>query len=165
VKAWLRGRPIGRRTALLALALTPLSLAARADLATFSVTKIVIETEKGKFPFTVELAVTQSQMAQGLMYRRMLAPDAGMLFDYGEPQTIAKNMKNVLLPLDLVFVAADGKVVDVRERAVPLSLDAVVSSLPARALLEVNGGTAARLGLKPGAVVHHAFFGNAMGSE
>jgi len=159
------GGPIGRRAVLLALAVSAAPAAARADLATFSATKIVIETAKGKFPFNVELAVTQTQMGQGLMYRRVLAPDAGMLFDYGEPQTIAKNMKNVLLPLDFIFLASDGKVVDVRERAVPLSLDAIVSAAPARALLEVNGGTAARLGLKPGDVVHHAFFGNAIGSE
>jgi len=99
------------------------------------------------------------------MFRRGLAPDAGMFFDYGEPQSIAKNMKNVLLPLDFVFIAKDGKVVDIRERAVPLSLDPIVSAAPARALLEVNGGTCARLGLKVGDVVHHAFFGNAVGSD
>jgi len=159
------GRPVGRRALLLLLALSAAPLGARAELATFSVTKIVIETEKGKFAFNVELAVTQAQMGQGLMYRRALAPDAGMLFDYGEPQAIAKNMKNILIPLDLVFVGADGKVVYIRERAVPLSLDPIVSAMPARALLEVNGGTVARLGLKTGDVVHHAFFGNAIGSD
>ena len=156
---------ISRRAALVGMTLSAAPIAARAELATFSKSKVVIETAKGKFPFNVELAVTQPQMAQGLMYRRVLAPDSGMLFDYGEPQTIAKNMKNVLLPLDLIFVGADGKVVDFRERAVPLSLDAIEAKAPARALLEVNGGTAARLGLKLGDVVHHAFFGNAIGSD
>ena len=149
----------------LALALSCMPARVRAELATFSASKIVIETEKGKFPFNVELAVTQAQMGQGLMFRRSLASDAGMLFDYGEPQTIARNMKNVLLPLDFVFIGKDGKVVDIRERAVPLSLDAIVSGAPARALLEVNGGTSARLGLKVGDTVHHAFFGNAVGSD
>ena len=107
----------------------------------------------------------EPQMAQGLMYRRTLAPDAGMLFDYGAPQPVAFWMKNTLIPLDMIFIGADGAVVDVHERAVPLSLDPIESKVPARAVLEVNGGTVARLGLKVGDVVHYAFFGNAVSAE
>jgi uncharacterized protein len=137
--------------------------AARAELASFPKSKLVIETASGKYNFNIELALSQPQMAQGLMFRRALAPDAGMLFDYGEPQPIAMWMKNTLIPLDMVFIGKDGKVVDFHERAVPLSLDTIEAKVPARAVLELNGGTVARLGIKVGDTVHHAFFGNAAG--
>ncbi|HTZ79605.1 MAG TPA: DUF192 domain-containing protein [Stellaceae bacterium] len=155
---------ISRRVlaAVLLLALTGLASPARADLATFAKSKVVVETASGKYPFNVELALSQPQMMQGLMYRQSLAPDAGMLFDYGAPQPVAFWMKNTLIPLDMIFIGADGKVVDFHERAVPLSLDTIESKVPARAVLEVNGGTIARIGLKVGDTVHHAFFGNAL---
>lgn len=158
---------ISRRVlvAALALAIAGLVSTAQAELATFAKSKLVVETDTGKYPFNVELALTQPQMAQGLMYRQSLAPDAGMLFDYGAPQPVAFWMKNTLIPLDMIFIGADGKVVDFHERAVPLSLDAIESKVPARAVLEVNGGTVARLGLKIGDTVHHAFFGNAVSAE
>jgi uncharacterized membrane protein (UPF0127 family) len=155
-------RSLSRRAVLAGAGLVTLSGRARAQLATFSKSKLVIETAKGKFSFDVELALTPPQMMQGLMYRRELAADAGMLFDYVNPQTISMWMKNTLIPLDMVFIAADGKVVDFRERAVPMSLDTIESKVPARAVLEVNAGTVARLGIKVGDVVHHAFFGNAL---
>jgi uncharacterized protein len=158
---------ISRRALVLALAiaLAGIASAAQAELASFAKSKLVIETAGGKYPFSIELALTQPQMAQGLMYRRTLAPDAGMLFDYGAPQPVAFWMKNTLIPLDMIFIGADGTVVDFHERAVPLSLDPIESKVPARAVLEVNGGTVARLGLKVGDVVHHAFFGNAVSAE
>jgi len=137
--------------------------AAAAELQTFQKSKLVIETGKGRFPFEIELALTPPQMMQGLMFRRELAADAGMLFDYREPQTISMWMKNTLIPLDMVFIGMDGTVVDVHERAVPGSLATIASRVPARAVLELNGGTVARLGIKPGDVVHHAFFNNALG--
>ncbi len=96
------------------------------------------------------------------MFRRSLAADAGMLFDYGDPQPVAMWMKNTLIPLDMVFIGKDGTVVDFRERAVPMSLDTIEPKVPARAVLEVNAGTAQRLGLQVGNTVHHAFFGNAL---
>jgi uncharacterized membrane protein (UPF0127 family) len=71
-------------------------------------------------------------------------------------------MKNTLIPLDMVFIGKDGTIVDFRERAVPMSLDTIEPKVPARAVLEVNAGTAQRLGLKVGDTVHHAFFGNAL---
>jgi len=158
---------ISRRVlvALLALALAAFASASRAELATFAKSRLVVETATGKYPFNVELALSQPQMAQGLMYRRSLAPDAGMLFDYGAEQHVAFWMKNTLIPLDMIFIGEDGKVVDFHERAVPLSLDTIESRVPARAVLEVNGGTVARLGLKVGDTVHHAFFGNALAAE
>jgi uncharacterized membrane protein (UPF0127 family) len=157
------GMILSRRAVLVGAGLLAFSGAARAQpLATFSKSKLVIETAKGKFPFDIELALTPPQMEQGLMFRRSLAADAGMLFDYGDPQPIAMWMKNTLIPLDMVFIGKDGTVVDFRERAVPMSLDTIEPKVPARAVLEVNAGTAQRLGLQVGNTVHHAFFGNAL---
>jgi hypothetical protein len=154
---------LSRRAVLVGTGLLAFSGAARAQqLATFSKSKLVIETTKGKFPFDIELALTPPQMEQGLMFRRSLAADAGMLFDYGDPQPIAMWMKNTLIPLDMVFIGKDGRIVDFRERAVPMSLDTIEPKVPARAVLEVNAGTAQRLGLQVGDTVHHAFFGNAL---
>jgi uncharacterized membrane protein (UPF0127 family) len=157
------GMILSRRAVLVGAGLLAFSGAAGAQqLATFSKSKLVIETAKGKFPFDIELALTPPQMEQGLMFRRSLAADAGMLFDYGDPQPIAMWMKNTLIPLDMVFIGKDGTVVDFRERAVPMSLDTIEPKVPARAVLEVNAGTAQRLGLQVGNTVHHAFFGNAL---
>ena len=151
-----------RRALIVGAGLLAFVRAARAQLATFTKSKLVIETAKGKFPFDIELALTPQQMAQGLMYRRTLAADAGMLFDYGDPQPIAMWMKNTFIPLDMIFVAKDGKVVDFHERAVPMSLDTIESKIPAKAVIEVNAGTVARLGVQVGDTVHYTAFGNAM---
>jgi uncharacterized protein len=152
------------RRALLA-AFATFALAARAiaqGLQTFDKSKLVIETDRGKFPLDIELALSEPQMEQGLMFRRALAADAGMLFEYGKEHTITMWMKNTYIPLDMLFMDSNGKVVDYHERAVPLSLAVIESRVPARAVLEVNSGTVARLGIKVGDTVHHAFFNNAL---
>ena len=156
-----RRTTLSRRALLVAASVLVLSGAARAELLTFTKSKLVIETAKGRFPFDIELALTPPQMEQGLMFRRALAADAGMLFDYGDPQPIAMWMKNTFIPLDMIFVAKDGKVVDFHERAVPMSLDTIESKVPAKAVIEVNAGTVMRLGIKVGDTVHYATFGNA----
>ena len=155
-------RRITRRVVLVGAGLLLFSGPACGQLATFAKSQLVIETAKGKFRFDIELALTPPQMAQGLMYRRTLAADAGMLFDYGDPQPIAMWMKNTLIPLDMIFVARDGRVVDFHERAVPMSLDTIESKVPAKAVIEVNAGTVARLGIRIGDTVHYAAFGNAL---
>jgi uncharacterized membrane protein (UPF0127 family) len=122
---------------------------------------LTILSGSGKHVFHVELAATPEQMATGLMYRKSLAPDAGMLFDYGRPQPASFWMKNTLIPLDMIFIGGDGRIVNIHERAVPHSLDPIPSEGPIRGVLEVNGGTASRLGIKPGDRVLHPIFGNA----
>ena len=87
-------RALSRRAVLAAAAVIAFAGAARAQLATFPKGKLVIETAKGKFPFDIELALSPPQMMQGLMFRRALAADAGMLFDYGSPQPITMWMKS-----------------------------------------------------------------------
>jgi uncharacterized membrane protein (UPF0127 family) len=153
---------LSRRAVLAGAAVIAIAGGARAQLATFTKGKLVIETAKGKFPFDIELALSSPQMMQGLMFRRALAAEAGMLFDYGSPQPIAMWMKNTLIPLDMIFIANDGKIVDFHERAVPMSLDTIETKVPARAVLEVNAGTVARLGVQVGDTVHHVSFGNAL---
>ncbi|ALG72227.1 hypothetical protein VY88_13875 [Azospirillum thiophilum] len=122
-----------------------------AALESFQKSKLTVETAGGgKFRFDVELALTPGQQAQGLMYRRTMAADAGMLFIYDRVQAASFWMKNTLIPLDMLFIAADGRIVNIHERAVPESLDSVNSDGPVKAILELNGGMAARLGIRPG---------------
>ncbi|WP_119420914.1 DUF192 domain-containing protein [Desertibaculum subflavum] len=125
------------------------------------VTEIVIQTATGKHKFQVELATTPDQMQRGLMYRREMAADHGMLFDYGSDQAgIAMWMKNTFIPLDMLFVKADGAVLNIAERTVPGSLVSVPAAGPVRAVIELNGGTASRLKIKPGDKVLHPIFGS-----
>jgi uncharacterized membrane protein (UPF0127 family) len=140
------------RRALLGMALAAATLApAHAQPAeAFKTGKLAIVTEKGRHEFTVELAASDRQQMQGLMFRRSLAPDAGMLFDYKAPTQITMWMKNTFIPLDMIFIGADGRIVRIAERTVPHSEEIVASIQPARAVLEVNGGTAQRLGIKVG---------------
>ena len=85
------------------------------------------------------------------MFRQSMRPDAGMWFDYAHAvEPVAFWMKNTYIPLDIVFVGADGKILSIHERAVPLSLESLESGGPVSAVLELNGGTAARLGLARG---------------
>ena len=119
-------------------------------LEAFRTSEMTIDTARGPRKFSIELALTEAQAEQGLMFRRYLAPDAGMLFDFKMPITVQMWMKNTLIPLDMLFLDADGKIVDIHERAVPYSLDVIASKAPARFAVELNGGTVARLGIRVG---------------
>jgi uncharacterized protein len=132
--------------------------APQAPLATYSKSELTIETSGGKRHFVVEEAKTPQQMAQGLMYRRAMAADAGMLFEYERAQPAAFWMKNTLIPLDMLFIGADGTVLDIHERAVPLSLDPIGTDKPVLGVLELNGGTVSRLGIKRGDRIDHPIF-------
>jgi len=121
----------------------------------------VLHTRKGDFTFNIEVVDTEAGRERGLMGRKSLAPDAGMLFDFKTPSPVSMWMKNTFIPLDMVFIDAGGRVINIAERTVPQSLDPVAAAAPARAVLEVNGGTAARLGIKPGDRVLFPIFGNA----
>ena len=127
-------------------------------LETFTTSELTIVTAGGPQKFKIELALSDAQMEQGLMFRRSLAPDAGMLFDFKRPVPVTMWMKNTLIPLDMVFLDAGGRVVDIHERAVPQSLDQIAAKGPARYVVELNGGTAARLGIRPGDRVTSPYF-------
>ena len=132
-----------------------------ADLQQFPTSELTIVSATGPHRFKVELAKTPAQMTQGLMFRTSLAPDAGMLFEYQQPTAATMWMRNTLIPLDMLFVDAQGRIVNIHERAVPQSLDVIAAAEPVRAVIELNGGTASRLGIEPGDVVVHPIFGNA----
>ena len=132
---------------------------AAAPLQSFETSSLTIVSAHGRHRFTVQLAQTPAQMQQGLMFRPSLAADAGMLFDFKEPTVATMWMHNTLIPLDMLFVDANGTIVNIRARAVPKS-DAIISAeAPVRAVLELNGGTAARLGIARGDRVLHPIFG------
>jgi uncharacterized protein len=121
---------------------------------------IPLEIHSGsqRHTFTVELASKPDERAVGLMFRTEMAADRGMLFDYDREQPVSMWMKNTFIPLDMLFIRADGRIANIAEWTTPRSLDEVASKGPVKAVLELNGGTAARLGLKPGDRVRAAPF-------
>lgn len=123
---------------------------------------LVIETARGAtHRFTVEMALAPDQQMIGLMFRPQVAPDEGMLFDWGVPRESAMWMRNTIASLDMVFIRADGRINRIAERTVPQSLNTIESRGPVRATLELAAGTAARLDLRPGDLVRQRIFGNA----
>ncbi len=153
-----------RRAVLLIVVLLATALpghAAEPQLQQFATADLIIVSAGGPHRFTVELAATPAQMEQGLMFRQALAPDAGMLFDFKRPTLATMWMRNTLIPLDMLFVDGHGRIVNIRDRAVPRSDDVIAAAAPVRAVIELNGGAAERLGIKPGDRVLYPIFGNA----
>lgn len=103
-----------------------------------------------KSQFTVELALTPAQKSQGLMHRRTMAPDHGMLFDFQESRLVTMWMRNTYLPLDMLFIAYDGKITHIHENAVPLDESVISSRGHVRFVLELIGGSARHLKIKIG---------------
>ncbi|MGJ3232832.1 MAG: DUF192 domain-containing protein [Oceanicaulis sp.] len=123
---------------------------------------LVIETGEGEsVTLTVELAETPQARQRGMMWREELDPDAGMLFDFQVEQPVSIWMANTPLPLDLIYIRADGTIAKVAVGAVPFSRRSISSDVPVLAVLEINGGRSVELGIDPGDVVRHAWFGNA----
>jgi uncharacterized protein len=120
---------------------------------------IEIVTRTGVHAFSVELATNTAERAVGLMFRKELPEGRGMLFDFHEDQPVQFWMHNTYIPLDMVFIAGDGRVVHVAHDAKPMSDDLIPSGRPARAVLEVIAGTARKFGIAPGDRVTGAFFG------
>ncbi|CDK99370.1 conserved exported protein of unknown function [Magnetospirillum gryphiswaldense MSR-1 v2] len=118
----------------------------------------VIAADGRRHDFTVEVASSADQLAQGLMYRTKLAAAAGMLFDFGAPRSVAMWMKNTLIPLDMLFITDNGRIAGISQRAVPHSTVTISSPGDVKAVLELNGGTASRLGIKVGDRVVHPIF-------
>lgn len=146
---------------LFAVATGLFSTFSEAQLQRFATSELTIISKTGPHRFTVEVAATPAQMEQGLMFRRALADNAGMLFDFKQPTMATMWMRNTLIPLDMLFVDAQGRIVNIHERAVPESDNVIPAAAPVRAVIELNGGTAARLGIAPGDKVEHSVFGNA----
>jgi uncharacterized membrane protein (UPF0127 family) len=124
--------------------------------------KLVIVTSDGvKHPFEVEMAISPQQQMTGLMFRKTVPADGGMLFDWGQARESDMWMKNTISPLDMVFINGDGTVRRIAENTTPRSLAAISSGGPVRATLELAAGTAARLHIQVGDKVEQRLFGNA----
>lgn len=121
---------------------------------------LMVETKAGpKHSFFVELAQTPEQQAKGLMFREQLPMNAGMLFLYPQPQGVAFWMKNTPLSLDIIFVAPGGKILNIAANTTPMSEAAIPSAGPVVAVLEINAGLSAKLGIAPGDVIRHPKIG------
>jgi uncharacterized protein len=127
----------------------------------FEKSSLVIVTGGRDIKFDIEMADTEPRREHGLMYRKQLGAYEGMLFDFFQEQQVTFWMKNTLIPLDMVFIAADGTIKSIHANAVPMSTDTIPSEFPVRAVLEINGGSARLLGIKPGDKVKHPIFGDA----
>jgi hypothetical protein len=110
--------------------------------------------------FRVEIADNDASRERGLMFRKSLAPDAGMLFDFKTPQDVSFWMKNTLIPLDMVFIDAHGVVLNVAANATPLSEANIPSAGPVLGVLEIKGGRAAEIDIEPGDKVRERIFGD-----
>jgi uncharacterized membrane protein (UPF0127 family) len=117
--------------------------------------RLVIHTESGDYPFSIEVVDTPESRAQGLMYREKLDANAGMLFDFKQEQMTAFWMQNTLIPLDMIFIAPDGEVKTVHVNARPLDRTSISSQVPVQFVLEIPGGRSLEIGLKPGDRIEH----------
>ncbi len=154
---------MNRRTLLALVALFP--LAARAQTTAqpeLPKEKLTIITRGGvRHEFTVEMALSIEQQTVGLMFRRSVPADGGMLFDWGAPRDSTMWMRNTVSPLDMLFINADGTIRRIAEDTVPESLAMIESRGPVRATLELAAGTAKRLGIRVGDKVEQRIFGAA----
>lgn len=118
-----------------------------------------VVTPKGVTRFFVEMAESPAQRERGLMFRKELAPDRGMLFNFYQTQPeLAFWMKNTLIPLDIIYIQADGTVLSIARNTTPYSEVPIPSGGPAMGVLEIAGGRAAEIGLLPGDKIRHRIF-------
>jgi uncharacterized protein len=118
-----------------------------------------IVTKSGVQVFTVEVAKTEQERATGLMYRKELPEGRGMLFDFSPEQQVSMWMKNTFIPLDMIFVRGDGRILRIAENTEPQSEKIISSGGLVKGVIEVAGGTAKKLGIAPGDRVGHPLFG------
>ncbi|KQX42934.1 hypothetical protein ASD04_02985 [Devosia sp. Root436] len=143
--------PVLRRAAVvIAIGAVALPLAACSDEG-----KLVLHSSTGDYSFNVEVVDTPESRAQGLMYRTELADDAGMLFDFKEERPVSFWMRNTFIPLDMVFVGADGVVKTIHVNARPHDITSIPSEVPVQFVLEIPGGRSEEIGLKPGDTMEH----------
>ena len=115
-------------------------------------------TANGAHPFQVEIAADEASREKGLMNRRYMPADRGMLFEFEREAPVAFWMKNTYIPLDMIFIGRNGAITHIAANAEPLSEAVIPSGGPCVAVLEVNGGVAAKIGLRVGDKVRHPFF-------
>lgn len=123
-----------------------------------SIQPLEIVTKSGVQVFSVEMATTEEEKQTGLMYRKELPDGKGMLFDFSPEQQISMWMKNTFIPLDMIFIRADGRILRIAENTEPQSTRIISSGGLAKGVLEVIAGTAQKYGIAPGDRVAHPLF-------
>ena len=113
---------------------------------------LTIKSKTKAHHFTVEVAATPEEQEKGLMFRRSLAGDRGMIFPYDPPQEVAFWMKNTLIPLDIIYIRSDGTIVRIT-KAEAMDLTPLPSGEPITGVLEIRAGRAAELGIQEGDTV------------
>lgn len=121
---------------------------------------VTLHTASGDHKIQVEIADNDATQAKGLMFRKELADDHGMLFIYKEEDEMHMWMKNTFIPLDMVFIKANGTIFHIVKEAEPFSENVISSGEPGLAVLELKGGISDRIQLKPGDTISHRFFKN-----
>jgi uncharacterized membrane protein (UPF0127 family) len=119
---------------------------------------VEIAGKTGVHVFSVEIADTEPEREKGLMFRKSLPDGQGMLFDFHQDQQVGFWMKNTYIPLDMIFIRGDGRIVSIAQDTEPMSEKVIYSAAPVRAVLEVKAGTARRLGIAPGDQVANPIF-------
>lgn len=144
--------PVLRRAVVaMAVAVVALPLAACSDEG-----KLVLHSSTGDYSFNVDVVDTPEDRAKGLMFVQELADDAGMLFDFKEEREVSFWMRNTFIPLDMIFVGADGVVKTIHVNARPHDVTSIPSEVPVQFVLEIPGGRSVEIGLKPGDTMEHA---------
>jgi uncharacterized membrane protein (UPF0127 family) len=146
------------RSPLVAFLAAVLVLSSALAAASQSLDKLEITTGSGHHEFSVEVVNDEAGRERGLMYRRYLPVDRGMLFDFKEEAPVAFWMKNTFIPLDMIFISRQGVVTNIVANAEPFSERLIPSGGPIYSVLEINGGLAARIGLRVGDRVKHPIF-------
>ena len=120
---------------------------------TFPTEIVKVKTASGEFFFKTEIATTLAQRQQGLMFRKTMAPDNAMVFQWRRPQLVSMWMKNTYIPLDMVFIRSSGQVANIAANTIPHDLTPVSSCGAVIAVMELRAGTAARINLRPGDMI------------
>ncbi len=136
------------------LIFAPLRLAAQES----ALEIIDMRSASGLHKVSVEVMRTPEQLERGLMFRKYMPDDRGMLFDFKSEAPIMMWMKNTYIPLDMVFISKDGTITGIAENAEPLSESIIPSNGPIQAVLEINAGVSAKLGLKKGDKISASIF-------
>ena len=136
-----------------------LAIAASASHANCRDDRVTIMGDFGRVNFTVDVADDADERARGLMFVEQMPTLSGMLFVYDSPQSVSFWMRNTLIPLDMIFVGADGRIRKIHPQAIPMDETPIHGGAEIQFVLEVNGGVSARLGVSEGDVLQHPALG------
>ena len=122
---------------------------------TFQNSSLTIQTKDSEYIFNIEIAITKKERSRGLMYRKELKQTEGMLFLYPEKQIIKMWMKNTLIPLDMIFINNNGKIIDIFKMTIPKDLTPIGPDVKLKGVLEINGGLTSYLNINKGDFIIH----------